>query len=127
MNQAVTEGIRVAVATLYVPERSDPKAGRYFFAYHIRISNEGDEPARLISRKWFITDGDGDVSVVEGPGVVGQQPRLEPGSSHEYTSFCPLPTPIGSMHGAYTMVRDDGRSFAADIPPFTLAVKTALN
>ncbi len=127
MTDAVTEGIRVSVQTLYVAERSDPKAGHYFFAYHITITNEGTEPARLLSRKWIITDGDGEVSTVEGPGVIGEQPRLEPGAAHDYTSFCPLPTPVGSMHGTYTMVRDDGRSFEAVITPFTLAVKTALN
>lgn len=127
MSEAVTEGIRVEVESVYVPERSNPKGGHYFFAYHIRISNLGSETAKLLSRRWIITDGDGEVSIVEGPGVVGEQPRLEPGTDFEYTSFCPLPTPVGSMHGTYTMVRDDGRTFEATIAPFTLAVKTALN
>ncbi|MDP9143318.1 MAG: Co2+/Mg2+ efflux protein ApaG [Actinomycetota bacterium] len=127
MSEAVTEGIRVSVQTMYIPERSDPKAHHYFFAYHITISNEGDEAAQLLSRKWIITDGDGEVSVVEGPGVIGEQPHLAPGAVHEYTSFCPLPTPVGSMHGTYTMVRSDGRQFDAIIAPFTLALKTALN
>lgn len=127
MSEATTEGIRVEVESMYVPERSDPKANRYFFAYHVTISNHGGETAQLVSRKWIITDGDGNASVVEGPGVVGEQPTLRPGQSFEYTSFCPLPTPVGTMHGTYTMVRPDGRSFPATIAPFSLALKTALN
>jgi len=86
-----------------------------------------DEAAQLVSREWIITHGDGREERVVGPGVVGQQPLLTPGQSFDYTSFCPLPTPVGSMHGSYRMVRPDGRSFEARIAPFTLAVPTALN
>jgi ApaG protein len=87
----------------------------------------GEEAVQLISREWIITDQDGDVETVRGPGVVGEQPVLAPGQSFEYTSFCPLPTPIGSMHGAYQMVAASGQTFDAAIAPFSLAVPTALN
>jgi ApaG protein len=127
MSDATTRGVRVDVRTAYVPERSSPRDSRYFFAYRIRISNAGEETVQLLSRHWVITDGDGQVEHVRGPGVVGEQPVLEPGESFEYTSFCPLPTPIGSMHGNYQMVTAGGSSFDAEIPPFSLAVPNALN
>ena len=127
MSDALTRGIRVQVESIYVPERSAPDAARYFYAYHVRISNQGEEPAQLISRVWIITDGNGDVQRVEGPGVVGNQPLLGPGETFEYTSFCPLTTPFGTMHGTYRMVRPSGESFDAEIAAFTLAVPTALN
>ena len=100
----LTRGVRVRVKSAYVPERSSPPQGHYFFAYHVRIANEGDETVQLVSRHWIITDGDGHQEHVQGPGVVGEQPVLAPGESFEYTSFCPLATPIGSMHGSYQMV-----------------------
>jgi ApaG protein len=100
---------------------------QYFFAYRIRIANTGEETVQLVSRHWVITDGEGRVEHVRGPGVVGEQPVLEPGESFEYTSFCPLPTPIGSMHGTYQMVTAGGAAFDAEISPFSLAVPTALN
>jgi len=93
----------------------------------VRISNVGTETAQLVSRRWVITDADGDVETVEGPGVVGEQPTLAPGESFEYTSFCPLPTPIGSMHGTYQMVTAGGSAFDAEIAPFSLAVPAALS
>ena len=124
---AVTEGIRVEVESFFVPERSEPAKSAYFFAYRVRIANEGTHPARLVSRHWVISDGNGREEHVRGPGVVGEQPRLEPGEAFEYTSFCPLPTPVGGMHGTYQMVRDDGAGFDAEIAPFTLAVPHALN
>ena len=93
----------------------------------MRISNEGSGAAQLLSRHWVITDGDGDEHHVRGPGVVGEQPRLKAGESFEYTSFCPLTTQIGSMHGTYRMVRDDGSTFDAEIAPFALALPFALN
>jgi ApaG protein len=127
MSDATTEGIRVQVRSSYLPERSSPESGEYLFAYSVRISNVGEETAQLMSREWIITNGDGREERVVGPGVVGQQPVLEPGQSFEYTSFCPLPSPVGSMHGTYRMVRPDGRAFEARIAPFTLAVPTALN
>jgi ApaG protein len=117
----------VQVRSSYVPERSAPAAGQYFFAYRVRISNEGDETVQLVSRHWVISDGEGRVEHVRGPGVVGEQPVLAPGQSFEYTSFCPLPSPIGSMHGAYQMVTASGARFEAEIAPFSLAVPTALN
>jgi ApaG protein len=127
MSDVTTRGVRVQVKSAYIPERSSPQEGRYFFAYKVRISNVGEETVQLISRQWIITDQDGDVETVRGPGVVGEQPVLDPGQSFEYTSFCPLNTPIGSMHGTYQMVAASGESFDAEIAPFSLAVPTALN
>jgi ApaG protein len=127
VSDRTTLGIRVQVSSSYVPERSVPAQGRYFFAYKVSISNVGTETAQLVSRRWVITDADGGVETVEGPGVVGEQPTLAPGESFEYTSFCPLATPFGSMHGAYQMVRPDGEEFEAEIAPFHLAMPTALN
>jgi ApaG protein len=127
MSDTTTRGVRVEVRTAYVPERSAPRDGRYFFAYRIRISNVGEETVQLISRHWVIADANGQVEHVRGPGVVGKQPAIEPGKSFEYTSFCPLPTPIGSMHGTYQMVTAGGSAFDAEIAPFSLAVPTALN
>lgn len=120
MHTAETQGIRVAAEATYVAVESDPAAGRFFFAYRIRIENVGDRPARLVSRHWVITDEVGHVEHVRGPGVVGETPRLEPGEAFEYTSFCPLATSSGSMRGTYQMVRDDGARFDAEIPRFTL-------
>ena len=127
MSDTVTRGVRVRVKSVYVPERSSPPQGHYFFAYHVRIANEGDETVQLVSRHWIITDGNGHEEQVRGPGVVGEQPVLAPGESFEYTSFCPLKTPIGSMHGSYQMVTPAGDPFDATIAPFSLAVPTALN
>ena len=127
MSEATTRGIRVEVAASYVPERSAPERSQYFFSYNVRVSNVGAEAAQLVSRRWVITDGDGKVQVVEGPGVVGEQPLLAPGSSFEYTSFCPLPTSYGTMHGAYRMVCPGGDTFDATIAPFTLAVPNSIN
>ena len=127
MSEATTRGIRVEVEARYVPERSAPERSQYFFAYRVRLSNVGDEAAQLVSRKWLITDGDGKVQVVEGAGVVGEQPLLAPGASFEYTSFCPLPTPYGTMHGTYRMVTPAGGQFEATIAPFTLAVPHSIN
>ena len=127
MSDTTTRGVRVVVRSAFVPERSAPDQNHYFFAYRVRISNEGDETVRLVSREWIITDADGKVEQVNGPGVVGEQPTLEPGEHFEYTSFCPLPTAIGSMHGSYQMVTPAGERFDAKIAPFSLAVPTALN
>ncbi|MBP7147617.1 MAG: Co2+/Mg2+ efflux protein ApaG [Acidobacteria bacterium] len=126
-SEAITDGIRVEVNSFYVPERSDPPRDLYYFAYKVVISNEGGRPAQLVTRHWVITDGNGDVEHVRGPGVVGEQPRLEPGESFEYTSACPLSTSQGSMRGTYQMVRDDGEPFEAEIAPFTLALPHSLN
>ncbi len=119
-SDAITRGIRVQVRSFFVPERSAPDDGQWFFAYRITISNHGDEPAQLISRHWIITDGNGAEEEVRGPGVVGEQPVLAPGERFEYTSACPLTTPVGTMRGTYQMVTEEGVSFDAEIAPFTL-------
>lgn len=125
--EAETEGIRVGVATAYVPERSVPYSDVHFFAYRITITNGGHAPAQLLKRHWRITDALGRVEHVDGPGVVGQTPYLEPGEQFVYTSFCPLPTDFGSMHGSYDMVRPDGTMFSVKIPPFNLVRPLAIN
>jgi ApaG protein len=127
MSEAMTRGIRVEVESLYDPEHSSPQESYYFFAYRVRITNLGSEPAQLISREWIITDADGKTERVQGPGVVGEQPLLAPGEDFEYTSFCPLSTPVGSMHGSYRMVLPSGESFDAEIAPFALAAPHAVN
>lgn len=129
MNESntVTEGIRIVARSYYIAERSEPAKGQFFFAYKINISNEGEAPAQLISRHWIITSGNGQIEHVEGPGVVGQQPRLEPGQTFEYVSACPLRTPMGSMRGTYQMLRDDGAGFDAEIGSFTLATPDLFN
>ncbi len=127
MPASVTSGIRVDVRSEYRPDRSAPAAGRYLYTYTIRISNEGLRPAKLVSRHWIITDANGEREEVVGEGVVGQPPRLGTGESFEYTSFCILKTALGAMKGTYRMVRDDGSSFEADIPSFSLAVPGSLN
>jgi ApaG protein len=119
-SEAVTRGIRVEVQSVFVPERSDPDDAQWFFAYRVRITNEGDEPAQLVSRHWVIIDGHGRVEEVRGPGVVGEQPMLGPGEAFEYTSACPLRTASGTMHGTYQMVTPDGERFDAEIAPFAL-------
>jgi ApaG protein len=124
---ALTEGIRVTVTSKYLPEQSAPRSQRYVWAYTVRISNEGTQPAKLLTRHWIITDARGKIDQVKGPGVVGEQPYLEPGGSFQYTSGCILTTTRGSMYGTYQMVRDDGRGFDADIAPFALTLPEALN
>ena len=120
-------GMVIEVATRFAAERSAPMRGLWFFAYTITITNVGDEPARLLRRRWVITDAEGRVEHVEGDGVVGETPRLAPGEQFSYTSGCPLRTPFGSMSGTYAMVRDDGRAFDADVPEFRLLQPHALN
>ena len=124
---AVTEGIRIVVRSAYVADQSLPSAKRYVFAYTVRIFNEGTEAAQLRSRHWIITDGEGKVEEVKGPGVVGQQPFLEPGQQFEYTSGCVLQTPRGDMRGSYQMHRASGGVFDAQIAPFALALPHSLN
>lgn len=116
----LTHSIRVQTKSFYVPERSDPAKREFFFAYRIRITNEGTEPAQLISRHWVIMDGIGRMEEVRGAGVVGEQPRLEGGGVFIYTSACPLPTEWGTMRGEYQMVRDDGTPFDVEIGQFLL-------
>ena len=115
-----TEGIRITVRPSYIRERSKPELGQYYFAYHIRIENVGVAPAQLKTRRWHIHDPIGGDNVVEGPGVIGEQPLLLPGEIHQYSSFCLLKAPTGWMEGTYRFVRNDGSSFHAGIPRFTL-------
>ena len=127
MSDTVTRGIRIQVQSQYLSDRSSPRDSQYLFAYHVRISNEGSETAQLVSREWIITSAEGEVERVKGQGVVGEQPVLEPGTSFEYTSYCPLKTAVGSMHGSYQMVTAGGEKFDAQITPFTLAAPHALH
>ena len=126
-SSTTTRGIRIEVRSEFLPERSSPRDGSYLFQYDVRISNVGSETAQLIAREWIITNADGEVERVKGPGVIGEQPVLAPGTSFEYTSYCPLKTAVGSMQGSYQMVTADGERFDAAISPFTLAVPHALN
>jgi ApaG protein len=127
VSNAVTDGIRVTVASAFRPERSDPAQRRWLFSYTVRIANEGEAPAQLVARHWIITDATGAREEVVGDGVVGRQPRLGPGEQFEYTSYCVLETPHGSMRGSYRMVRGDGSTFEARIAPFALVVPGAVN
>jgi len=127
MSAAVTEGIKVSVSSQYVPHQSVPQSKRYVFAYTVRIENSGELTAQLKSRHWVITDGNGKVEEVRGPGVVGQQPMLRPGEHFEYTSGCVLETPRGTMEGSYQMRCPDGRTFEAKIAAFDLVLPYSLN
>jgi ApaG protein len=119
--------ILIEVATDYVDEQSEPDSDRYVFAYTITITNNGDVPARLISRHWVITDANGKVQEVSGDGVVGEQPHLNPGEEFRYSSGAVLETPVGAMQGLYRMEADNGVNFDAPIAPFTLAVPGVLH
>jgi len=119
--------IEVNAATQYLADQSDEAAGRYVFAYTIRLRNTGSVAAQLVSRHWVITDAQGRVQEVRGLGVVGEQPLLEPGKSYEYTSGTAIATAVGTMKGAYQMVATDGTRFEATIPEFTLSVPRVLH
>lgn len=119
--------IQVKVETAYVANQSAPEQQRYVFAYTITIRNTGAVPAKLLTRHWIITDSNGKVQEVRGDGVVGEQPHLQPGEAFKYTSGTLLETAVGSMHGSYQMVADDGVRFDAEIPAFTLAVPRILH
>ena len=112
--------ISVDVDARYLENQSSPSESRFVFAYTITIRNQGEVPARLLKRRWLITDATGRVEEVRGPGVVGQEPVLEPGHSFEYTSGCPLSTPYGSMRGSYEMLTAGGDRFDANVAPFEL-------
>jgi ApaG protein len=127
VSSALTDGIQVDVEAVYMAEQSAPRSHRYVFAYTVHISNHGHRPAQLRSRHWIITDGDGKVEEVKGPGVVGHQPSLQPGEHFEYTSGCVLRTPRGEMRGTYQMHRPDGSTFEATIAPFALTLPHSLN
>jgi ApaG protein len=125
--EAITQGIRVRVRTEFRPDQSDPKSHRWFFAYTIRISNEGGKTVQLLSRSWVITNAEGQVEIVQGAGVVGEQPVLAPGQSFEYTSGCPLGTPFGSMQGTYEMTSSEGERLEVRIPSFALRLPGSMN
>lgn len=117
---AITAGITVRVAVNFLPEQSRIEAGKWFWVYHIRIENDSAQTVQLMTRHWRITDAGGLVNIVEGDGVVGEQPVLRPGESHDYVSGCPLETPHGSMQGHYTFRGEDGSPIEAAIPFFSL-------
>lgn len=118
MSEAVTQQIRVEVLSRYLPEKSRP--GEWLFEYTVRITNLGNETVQLLSRHWIISDAFERTSEVKGPGVVGEQPVLAPGASFKYSSWCPLKTPTGNMHGSYQMVQAGGSEFDIEIAPFAL-------
>lgn len=119
--------IVVTVKTQFLREHSEPSEQRFAFGYTITIQNQGQHAARLLSRHWIITDADGHAQEVYGEGVVGEQPLIFPGQSYTYSSGAILPTPVGSMHGTYTMVNDKGGYFEATIPAFRLAMPELVN
>lgn len=126
-SSVVTHGIRVTVQSQYIPEQSDSASQRYVFAYTVRIENEGKETLHLRTRHWIITHADGHVEEVRGPGVVGEEPVLEPGHGFQYTSGCVLRTPRGTMRGSYQMERTDGSSRDVTIEEFALEMPYSLN
>jgi ApaG protein len=119
--------IQISVKTTYLPAQSEPDENRYVFAYTITITNSGQMSAKLMTRHWIITDANNRTQEVRGEGVVGEQPYLTPGMSFEYTSGTVLETPVGVMRGSYQMVSDDGTSFDAEIPAFTLSTPRTLH
>ena len=127
MSTAVTRGVRVEVLARFLPEHSSPARGLWVHAYEVTITNEGTVPVTLMTRHWIITNAHGTQEHVRGPGVVGEQPRLEPGESFTYSSGAPLDTPFGTMHGSYGMLAEDGDVFDADVAPFDLAEPFAAN
>ena len=120
MYERITRGIRVAVMPAFLADQSDPLEGEFLWSYTVTIENKGSETVQLLSRYWHITDGDGNVREVRGPGVVGAQPVIEPGQMFQYTSGCPLPTASGYMMGRYQMRASSGEAFEAEIPAFVL-------
>ena len=122
-----TCGVLVEVASDYLPQQSDPGQGLWVFVYHVTITNNGPQTVQHRSRHWIITNAHGVEDHVRGPGVVGNQPVLEPSQSFSYTSGCPLDTPVGTMHGTYQMVCEDGSAFDAEVAPFTLTKPYELN
>ena len=127
MGEGSTYEISIDVRAAYLADRSEPSRNQYVFAYTITLTNAGNVPAQLISRHWIITDAEHNVQEVKGLGVVGQQPLLQPGEAFEYTSGATLPTAMGTMHGTYQMVAEDGHTFEVPIPSFTLSVPRILH
>ena len=124
---SVRHRISVDVETTYLDDQSEPREQRYVFAYTITIRNEGEVPAKLLTRHWIITDANGRVQEVRGDGVVGEQPYLKPGQGFRYSSGAVLETPVGTMQGSYQMIADDGAQFDAPIPAFRLAMPGMLH
>ncbi|HEY1185657.1 MAG TPA: Co2+/Mg2+ efflux protein ApaG [Bryobacteraceae bacterium] len=127
VSDAVTNSIRVEVMSRHSPENSRPQQGEWVFEYTVRITNQGSETVQLLSRHWIITDASEHTAEVEGPGVVGEQPILAPGESFKYSSWCPLKTPIGKMHGTYRMAVAGGAQFDIEIAPFALKAAYTVN
>ena len=127
MSDAVTNSIRVEVMSRHSPENSRPQQGEWVFEYTVRITNQGSETVQLLSRHWIITDASEHTEEVSGPGVVGEQPVLAPGESFQYSSWCPLKTPMGRMRGTYQMARADGTQFDIEIAPFALRAAYTVN
>jgi ApaG protein len=127
MSSALTRGILVTVRSQYIAERSSLAEKQFAFAYTVRIANQGREVTQLKRRHWIITDADGRVQEVRGEGVVGEQPVLRPGEHFEYTSWCVIQTPSGTMRGSYLMATNDGENFDAEIAPFRLGLPHSLN
>jgi ApaG protein len=117
---AITRGIAVHVEPVYLEARSSPENSQYFWAYRVRLENQGMETVQLLNRHWMITNARGEFTEVKGPGVVGEQPELKPGESFEYTSGAPLDTPSGMMGGSYEMESESGERFHIEIPTFSL-------
>lgn len=113
-------GLQIVVNSRYLPEHSSPSERRWFFAYRVRILNEGPMAAQVQRRHWIITDAHGETEEIEGAGIIGATPWLPPTAAFEYTSYCPLSTPSGVMHGSLLCTRDDGSEFTVEIPPFDL-------
>jgi len=122
----VNNKINIKVDSVFIKDRSSLKNSLYVFSYHIQVFNKDDLEARLLSRYWKITDGNGHIEEIRGPGVVGLKPNIKPGEKFEYSSFCPLKTPFGVMHGYFKMVNRKV-SFNAVIPPFRLSVPEEIN
>jgi ApaG protein len=127
MSDTTTRGVRIEVEPIYLDHQSDPRGGLWMFAYNVTITNSGADAVQLVSRHWVITDANGRVEEVRGPGVIGEQPVLAPGEQFRYTSGCPLPTAMGTMHGSYQMITRAGERFDAVIAPFTLAEPYTVN
>jgi ApaG protein len=127
MGSTKLHAIRISVETKFVEEKSSIEHNRYFFNYTITITNDGLAPAQLVSRHWIITDANEESFEVKGLGVVGEQPLIQPHESYTYTSGTEINTPVGSMHGSYQMVSEDGTSFDAEIPMFILSMPRTLH
>lgn len=127
MQKMTTPTFEVTTLVTYVPEESHPEQGSHLFSYRIRITNTGSAPAQLMSRHWIITDAYGHKEEVRGPGVVGMQPKIQPGQTFEYESACPLTSSTGTMKGQYQFVMENGESFAVQVPEFYLIAPSSLH